>query len=101
MPNFDAALREANATRYGLSAGLVSDRRENYEPFSRVVRAGVVNWNLPLTGASSQLPFGGVGLSGNHRPSAYFAADYCSYPVASLEAERPAIPQRVAPGILL
>jgi succinylglutamic semialdehyde dehydrogenase len=38
-----------------------------------------------LTGASSKAPFGGIGLSGNHRPSAYYAADYCAYPVSGLE----------------
>jgi succinylglutamic semialdehyde dehydrogenase len=32
------------------------------------------------------MPFGGLGESGNHRPSAYYAADYCAYPVASFEA---------------
>ena len=39
-------------------------------------------------GASSEAPFGGIGLSGNHRPSAYYAADYCAYPVVSMEAEQ-------------
>ena len=43
------------------------------------VRAGVVNWNRPLTGASSALSFGGTGDSGNNRPSAYFAADYSDH----------------------
>jgi succinylglutamic semialdehyde dehydrogenase len=33
------------------------------------------------------MPFGGLGASGNHRPSAYYAADYSAYPVASFEAE--------------
>jgi succinylglutamic semialdehyde dehydrogenase len=99
VPDFDAALREANATRYGLSAGLISDRRDLYDRFYREIRAGVVNWNRQLTGASSQLPFGGVGQSGNHRPSAYFAADYCSYPVAAMETERATLPAQRTPGI--
>ena len=38
-------------------------------------------------GAPSNAPFGGVGQSGNHRPSAFYAADYCAYPVTSSEAE--------------
>lgn len=101
VPDFDAALAEANATRYGLAAGLISDSRDLYDRFSARIRAGVVNWNRPLTGASSHLPFGGIGLSGNHRPSAYFAADYCSYPVASLESEHPTIPAQGVPGISL
>lgn len=85
--NFAEAIRLANETRYGLAAGLLSRSRERYEEFRREVRAGIVNWNTPLVGASSAMPFGGVGDSGNHRPSAYFAADYCSYPVASMEAD--------------
>lgn len=101
VPDFDAAIREANATRFGLAAGLLSDRRDLYELLYSRARAGVINYNRPLTGASSQLPFGGVGLSGNHRPSAYFAADYCSYPVASLEVERAAMPAQLPVGIAL
>ena len=90
VPDFDAALAEANRTRYGLAAGLVSDDAGLWDAFLRRVRAGVVNRNRPLTGASSAAPFGGVGDSGNHRPAAYYAADYCAYPVASLEAEHAA-----------
>jgi len=97
--NFDAAIAEANNTRFGLAAGLLSDERSLYEKFFREIRAGVINWNRPLTGASSALPFGGVGDSGNHRPSAFFAADYCSYPVASLESARLSLPEKLTPGI--
>jgi succinylglutamic semialdehyde dehydrogenase len=99
VKDFDQAIREANHTRFGLTAGLFSDERELWETFYRKVRAGVVNWNRAMTGASGQLPFGGVGCSGNNRPSAYFAADYCSYPVASMEMETLALPQQPTPGI--
>lgn len=85
-PTFEAAIAEANATRYGLSAGLVSDDPANWDHFIRRIRAGVVNFNRPTTGAAGDMPFGGLGASGNHRPSAYYAADYCAYPVASFEA---------------
>jgi succinylglutamic semialdehyde dehydrogenase len=98
---FDHAMAIANDTRFGLAAGLLSDDRALFEPFRRGVRAGVVNWNRPLTGASSALPFGGLGESGNHRPSAFFAADYCADPVASLEAERVTMPAKLTPGIEL
>lgn len=101
VADFDAALTEANRTAYGLSAGLLSDRRELYEQFYRVIRAGVVNWNRPTTGASGSLPFGGIGLSGNHRPSGYYAADYCSYPVASMESEKLEMPTNRLPGIAI
>jgi succinylglutamic semialdehyde dehydrogenase len=88
VPDFDAALAEANATRYGLAASLVGGSPQLYDRFWANIRAGVVNWNKPTNGAPSNAPFGGVGLSGNHRPSAYYAADYCAYPVTSSEAEQ-------------
>jgi len=89
VPDFDAAIAEANATRYGLAASLVGGSPELYDRFWANVRAGVINWNKPTNGAPSNAPFGGVGLSGNHRPSAYYAADYCAYPVTSSEADQP------------
>jgi succinylglutamic semialdehyde dehydrogenase len=99
--DFDAAIAEANATQYGLAAGLLSDSEERYEQFWLESRAGIVNWNKQLTGAASSAPFGGVGASGNHRASAYYAADYCAYPVASLEAPRISLPATLTPGIRL
>ena len=80
------AIDAANATRFGLAAGLLSDDAARYRDFWSRARAGIVNWNRPTTGAAATAPFGGPGLSGNHRPSAYYAADYCAYPVASMEA---------------
>jgi succinylglutamic semialdehyde dehydrogenase len=85
--DFDQAITLANATRYGLSAGLVSDEAQLWQRFLARIRAGVVNWNRPTTGAAGDMPFGGLGRSGDHRPSAYYAADYCAYPVASFEAD--------------
>ncbi|MBI0475189.1 succinylglutamate-semialdehyde dehydrogenase [Sphingomonas sp. MA1305] len=85
--DFDAAIAEANNTRYGLSASLISQTPALYDRFWANVRAGIVNWNRPTNGASSAAPFGGIGWSGNHRPSAYYAADYCAYPVVSNEAD--------------
>ena len=86
VASFEDAIAAANATRYGLSAGLVSDDPANWDRFIRRIRAGVVNFNRPTTGAAGDMPFGGLGDSGNHRPSAWYAADYCAYPVASFEA---------------
>ena len=88
VPDFDAAIEEANATRYGLSAALIGGTPQQYDHFWANVRAGVINWNRATNGAPSSAPFGGVGLSGNHRPSAYYAADYCAYPVVSTEEEQ-------------
>lgn len=89
VDDFDEAIAEANNTRFGLSASLIGGDPQDYNRFWANIRAGVVNWNRPTNGASSAAPFGGVGLSGNHRPSAYYAADYCAYPVASTEVDQP------------
>ncbi len=89
VDDFDQAIAEANATRFGLSASLLGGNPQDYNRFWANVRAGVINWNRPTNGASSAAPFGGQGLSGNHRPGAYYAADYCAYPVASTEMEQP------------
>jgi succinylglutamic semialdehyde dehydrogenase len=97
----DEAIAQANRTRFGLSAGLLSDRREDYDLFYRKIRAGIVNWNKQTTGASSAAPFGGIGASGNHRPSAFYAADYCAYPVASVESPKLQLPATLSPGLTL
>ncbi|AWW74235.1 succinylglutamate-semialdehyde dehydrogenase [Erythrobacter sp. KY5] len=89
VPDLDAAIAEANNTRFGLSASLIGGSPEDYGRFWANTRAGIINWNRPTNGASSSAPFGGIGLSGNHRPAAYYAADYCAYPVASNEMEQP------------
>lgn len=97
--DFDEAIAVANDTRFGLAGGVLSDDRASYERYLLESRAGVVNWNKPLTGASSAAPFGGVGASGNHRASAYYAADYCAWPVASLECESLLLPAQISPGL--
>jgi succinylglutamic semialdehyde dehydrogenase len=97
--SFDEAIARANDTAYGLSAGLLADDEALWTQFHREIRAGIVNWNRPTNGASSAAPFGGIGRSGNHRPSAYYAADYCAYPVASVESERLQMPPSLAPGL--
>jgi succinylglutamic semialdehyde dehydrogenase len=82
--DFEDALEQANATRYGLAASLFSRERAEIEEFLARGRAGCLNVNTGTAGASGKLPFGGLGLSGNHRPAGSFSTDYCAYPVASL-----------------
>tara|TARA_R110002072_G_scaffold38314_19_gene111009 strand:- start:895 stop:2328 length:1434 start_codon:yes stop_codon:yes gene_type:complete len=89
VPDLNEAITEANMTRYGLSASLIGGTPQDFEMFWNEIRAGIINWNRPTNGASSAAPFGGVGLSGNHRPAAFYAADYCAYPVTSTEMEQP------------
>lgn len=99
--SLDEAIALANNTRFGLAAGLFSRHRKHYDYFLERSRAGIVNWNKPLTGASSAAPFGGIGGSGNHRASAFYAADYCAYPVASLESDTLDMPAELPPGVSL
>ena len=88
VADFDAAIGAANGTSFGLAGGLISDDDAHWQRYAEAARAGVLNRNRPTTGASGAMPFGGVGASGNHHPSAYYAADYCAFPVASFEADR-------------
>ena len=96
---FMDAITEANNTKFGLSAGLIADDAQLYDQFFQQIRAGIVNWNRPITGASGAAPFGGIGESGNHRASAFYAADYCAYPVASVELEATTLPGTLNPGL--
>ncbi|NRA40301.1 MAG: succinylglutamate-semialdehyde dehydrogenase, partial [Planctomycetes bacterium] len=99
VANYQDALCEANNTAFGLSAGLISDNEDLYDEFVHTVRAGIINWNRQITGASGKLPFGGVGHSGNFRPGALHAVDYCHYSSASIEAEKlecPALPTGIS-----
>ena len=82
VQDLDAAITSANDTRFGLASGLICEAETVWDHARPRLRAGIVNWNKPTTGAASTLPFGGPGLSGNHRPAAYYAADYCAWPQA-------------------
>lgn len=100
VEDFDSAIREANATRYGLSAALIGGTPEQFDRFWAGVRAGIINWNGTTFGMGGGAPFGGVGISGNHRPAGWYAADFCAYPVISTETEqaRAAIGVGLAPA---
>lgn len=95
VDDLDEAISEANNTRFGLSAAMIGGSPQEYNRFWANVHAGIVNWNRPTIGPSHAAPVGGIGLSGNHRPYGYYAADFCAYPVSSGEAEQP----RAAIGI--
>ncbi len=88
VDDFNEAIHEANATRYGLSASLIGGSPEQYDLFWANVRAGAINWNATTFGIGGRAPFGGIGVSGNHRSSGFYAADFCAYPVTSSETEQ-------------
>ncbi|HKX79434.1 MAG TPA: succinylglutamate-semialdehyde dehydrogenase [Novosphingobium sp.] len=89
VDDLDEAIAEANNTRFGLAASLIGGSPQEYNKFWANIRAGIVNWNRPTIGPSHAAPVGGIGLSGNHKPYGYYAADYCAYPVSSGEMEQP------------
>ena len=97
--DFGEAMDIVNMSGYGLASALFSQNRELYERALHDARVGVLNWNRTTNGASSRLPFGGMNKSGNDRPSAHFAVQYCSVPVASLEDETQFDSQKLFPGI--
>jgi succinylglutamic semialdehyde dehydrogenase len=88
VADMKAAFTEAEATRFGLSAGILTEDRSVYEDYLSVSSAGIINWNRQITGALGSAPFGGTGCSGNFRPGASLAADFCSYPIASVECDQ-------------
>jgi succinylglutamic semialdehyde dehydrogenase len=81
--DIDQAITLANATRFGLAGGLVCDDLPTWNLVKSRLRTGILNLNRPTVGASGQMPFGGPGASGNFRPGAFYAADYCAWPQAS------------------
>ena len=89
VETFEAAIAEANNSRFGLSAALIGGSPEDYDSFWSNARAGIVNWNRPTHVVAPNAPAGGIGLSGNHRPAGFYTADACAYPVASAEMEQP------------
>jgi succinylglutamic semialdehyde dehydrogenase len=84
VEDLDEAIEQANASRYGLAASIFTASREAAEQFFARVNSGCINWNTGTAGASSRLPFGGWGRSGNHRPAAAFSVDSCAYPIANM-----------------
>lgn len=84
VDSLDDAVAQANATRFGLAASIFTRDGAAIERFMHEARAGCVNVNTGTAGASSKLPFGGLGRSGNHRPAGSFSLDYCAYPVAGM-----------------
>ena len=85
IDDLDEAIAQANLTQYGLVASVFTQDRKTYLRCLDGLQFGLIHWNKSTVGASSQLPFGGLKKSGNHFPTAISAAQYCTYPVASLE----------------
>ena len=99
ISDLDEALETSRLGGYGLSMALFSKDPKNYQYCLERSQVGLINWNRTTNGASSRLPFGGRGKSGNDRPSAHFAVYYCTVPVASLEDHGSFDPDKTLPGM--
>jgi len=97
--DLDEALKINASTGFGLVTSIFTKNRSIYEETLFRARSGLVNWNRTTNGASSKLPFGGMGKSGNDRPAADFAVTYCTVPVASHEDTTPFDPKAAPPGL--
>jgi alpha-ketoglutaric semialdehyde dehydrogenase len=62
-PDFDEAVRIANDTEFGLSAGIFTTSHAKARAFMRASRSGMVMVNLPTVGSDYHVPFGGRGAS--------------------------------------
>lgn len=99
--DFDRTLEIVNSTGYGLVMALFTKDQSIYQKALLEARVGLLNLNRTTNGASSKLPFGGMGKSGNDRPSADGAIQYCTIPVASLEDPTPFDKSKILPGMTL
>ncbi|GAA3942252.1 succinylglutamate-semialdehyde dehydrogenase [Litoribacillus peritrichatus] len=99
--HFEQAIEMANQSKYKLTAGLISDKQSQFDEFDCTIQAGVVNWNQPITGVSGAAPYGGIGLSGNHRPGGWYSADYCAFPTTTMCQQGVSFPSSPIPGINL
>ena len=99
VDSFEEAIAVSNKTKFGLAAGVVTRDRKKFDRFFSEARAGIVNWNQQLTGATTFAPFGGTKNSGNYRPAGYLSVDYCSYAVASFEVDQPKLPDNPPSGL--
>jgi succinylglutamic semialdehyde dehydrogenase len=101
VDTLEEAMALADDTDYGLACSIFTSDRAKYLKVIDDVRCGVINWNRSTVGASSKLPFGGMKGSGNGHPAALFSTLYCTYPVASLEDDKPFDPTSLLPGVTL
>jgi acyl-CoA reductase-like NAD-dependent aldehyde dehydrogenase len=60
----DEAVERANATSYGLSAGIITSNRERGFALAQRIESGIVHVNDQTVADEPQMPFGGVKDSG-------------------------------------
>lgn len=58
-----------NATPFGLTASIFTASRQRFDEIGRELPVGNLYANIPTTFSPSTLPFGGLGFSGNGKPT--------------------------------
>ena len=98
--DLDDAITQANATDFGLVAAVFCQDESVWNACFDRLRVGCLNRDTGTAGASSRLPFGGLGRSGNLRPAGSFAVDLGAYPVATLRdsSNAPTLPVGIPVG---
>ena len=85
--DFESAIEMANSTRYGLSSGLdIAASREFDQLLLEARRDRELEQTADRCGEHRAVWWRRA--SGNHRASAWYAADYCAWPMASLKPRR-------------
>ena len=92
VDDIDHAIQRINQSPYGLSNAVFSANKKSFEKLFIETRSGLLNFNKSTNGASGELPFGGVGKSGNQRPAGIDAMRYTTYPVAVVEGQFGEVP---------
>ncbi len=81
----EEAIAILEASPYGFANAVFTGSAERFERIYAGTRSGILNRNRSTNLASSKLPFGGVGKSGNYRPAGAWAHRNVMAPVAVLE----------------
>lgn len=81
----DEAIAVLEASPYGFANAVFTGSAARFEHVFARTRSGILNRNRSTNLASSKLPFGGVGKSGNYRPAGAWAHRNVTVPVAVLE----------------
>jgi RHH-type proline utilization regulon transcriptional repressor/proline dehydrogenase/delta 1-pyrroline-5-carboxylate dehydrogenase len=97
----EEAIAILEAIPYGFANAAFTGSRERFERIYAGTRSGILNRNRSTNLASSKLPFGGVGKSGNHRPAGAWAHRNVMFPVAVLENPLGAVTAHPQVGRLL
>ncbi len=77
VEDLEESVKMINHSGYGLVLSLFTQDEKIREEMFYKAKVGLINYNRASCGATSFLPFGGLGKSGNDRPAASFMIDSC------------------------